>query len=660
MQNNFDIAKFIEKNPIACLSKDYQNKLINQIIENFTELQQKMFVSSFYCYLNYNSKKDFIIDLDDVWKWVGFSRKDHAKRLLEKYFVDKIDYKISLPFTGERFNEENKEKQQNIFSQLVENAKGGQNKEKILMTVNTFKKFCLKANTKKSDEIHDYYIHLEELLQETINKQTNELRDQLQIKDKQMEEKNANHKLELKMKRHNTLVEILRTKRCVYAGEIGKIGEIGEIIESDFIKIGSSKGIDDRTKQLNKQYGNFIFLEAFECENFREVEESILQDSEIKKNLYDGPIKLDGSASREVVKLSENFTYDKLLSIIKKHVDSASTHFFTPAQILEKQKIELKNKKLDHDLFMAILNNDKYSEKIQTVIDDVFPGILLNISKNKSENMDPKVETKIKTKVNTKKDKICAESDSETESDSELEFESNKYDKIDYDRIDYNKLIKKKPMNKKIKGRKVQQIDPINLKNIIKIYDTMNDLLRDPKNKGLNRTSIMRASEQNKTYKDYRWNIVEHGDDATVSNVKPSINDKKTSTIETILQLNDTKTEILDSFSSKKFLVDKLKMTEMTMRRIINSGKKFNNCYYIEKSKCPKDLLDKYDKKLNKYISSQAKQIKQINLITKEEIVFNSLNEIKLKFGFCPNTIKKAIENKTMFASSMWEFYTNK
>ena len=28
------------------------------------------------------------------------------------------------------------------------------------MTINTFKKFCLKAGTKKADEIHDYYLIL--------------------------------------------------------------------------------------------------------------------------------------------------------------------------------------------------------------------------------------------------------------------------------------------------------------------------------------------------------------------------------------------------------------------------------------------------------------------------------------------------------------------
>ena len=49
--------------------------------------------------------------------------------------------------------------------------------------MNTFKKFCIKAGTKKADEIHDYYIKLEELLQQTINEETNELRLQLQNKE---------------------------------------------------------------------------------------------------------------------------------------------------------------------------------------------------------------------------------------------------------------------------------------------------------------------------------------------------------------------------------------------------------------------------------------------------------------------------------------------
>ena len=48
----------------------------------------------------------------------------------------------------------------------------------------------MKANTKKSDEVHEYYIKLEELLQETVNEQTDELRLQLQEKNEESNELN--------------------------------------------------------------------------------------------------------------------------------------------------------------------------------------------------------------------------------------------------------------------------------------------------------------------------------------------------------------------------------------------------------------------------------------------------------------------------------------
>ena len=51
-----------------------------------------MFIASFYCYLNYN-KTDFVIDLDNIWPWIGFNQKVNAKRVLEKNFIIDIDYK---------------------------------------------------------------------------------------------------------------------------------------------------------------------------------------------------------------------------------------------------------------------------------------------------------------------------------------------------------------------------------------------------------------------------------------------------------------------------------------------------------------------------------------------------------------------------------------
>jgi len=140
------ITSLICNNPITKLSNDYNSKLIQKFNENFNTDESYVFLASFYTYLHYDSEKDFVIDLDSVWKWVGFSRKDHAKSLIEKNFERDSDYIIN-------------------FAPALEEAKidnrGGLNKEIILMNINTFKMFCLLAKTDKSLMIKKYYIKLE-------------------------------------------------------------------------------------------------------------------------------------------------------------------------------------------------------------------------------------------------------------------------------------------------------------------------------------------------------------------------------------------------------------------------------------------------------------------------------------------------------------------
>ena len=152
-----DIVNLIENNPITKFSGDYQSKLVEKVKNNFTNYEQQMFLSSFYCYLKYDTKNDFVIDLDNIWKWLGFSQKVNAKMLLEKQFIIDKDYKKLL------------------LLQQKQNDKihGGHNKETFLLNVETFKKFCLKAGTKKADEIHDYFIKLENIMFEITKEESN-------------------------------------------------------------------------------------------------------------------------------------------------------------------------------------------------------------------------------------------------------------------------------------------------------------------------------------------------------------------------------------------------------------------------------------------------------------------------------------------------------
>jgi hypothetical protein len=129
---SFNIVDLIENNPITTLSTTYQNKLLTKIKAKFTETEQQLFVASFYGFLKYDSNTDFVIDLDDVWKWLEFATKQKAKMLLENHFVKEKDYITSL----------------NPQVKQSDNTRGGHNKEIIMLNVATFKRFCLKAGTK--------------------------------------------------------------------------------------------------------------------------------------------------------------------------------------------------------------------------------------------------------------------------------------------------------------------------------------------------------------------------------------------------------------------------------------------------------------------------------------------------------------------------------
>ena len=116
---SIDIVELIESNPITKLNGNYQSKLVEKVKNNFTNYEQQLFLSSFYCYLKYDTKNDFVIDLDNVWQWLGFSQKVKGKSLLERHFKIEKDYVILLSQSGK--------------------THGGHNKENFMLNVDTFK-----------------------------------------------------------------------------------------------------------------------------------------------------------------------------------------------------------------------------------------------------------------------------------------------------------------------------------------------------------------------------------------------------------------------------------------------------------------------------------------------------------------------------------------
>lgn len=297
-----NIVELIEKNPITKLSQEYNGRLLTKIQESFTGFEQQLFVSSFYCYLNYDKNLDFVVDLDNVWNWLGFASKFVSLRTLEKHFKIDVDYKnlTDLDIPKIKMN-------------------GGQNKQIFMLTVRCFKSLCLKAQTKKASEIHEYYMKMEEVLHQVVEEETDELKQQLEQKNAMIQEKESmiNSVIQSTKKEKQRAVEQaiigqfpLNTE-CIYFGTIDNTNAENEKL----IKFGHTNDLSTRVMDHRKKYQNFVLVAAFRVQNKVEIENLIKTYPKIKRHIRS--IEVGGKNKTEIIAYdSTNFTIERL----KKHI----------------------------------------------------------------------------------------------------------------------------------------------------------------------------------------------------------------------------------------------------------------------------------------------------------------------------------------------------
>jgi len=308
-----NIVELIEKNPITKLSNDYNVKILTKIKEQFTDFEQQLFLSSFYCYINCHPTNDFVIDLDKIWKWMGFNQKYNAKCMIEKNFIEEKDYKkFQHSSSMHNFAHEG--------SGAKKDTRGGHNKEIILLNIYAFKKFCLKAGTKKADEIHDYYMKLEEIIQTSINEECIELKNLLEEKNKELENgKSQTEKEKEELKEKTLLEQFPNNTQCIYIGLIDNktLGKPNsKMYHETIIKFGQSNNLNERVKAHKKTYENFRLYNAYKVKNKIEIENCIKKHATLKNRLR--IVTIDDIAHRELIALDdEEFTIDKVEQLIK-------------------------------------------------------------------------------------------------------------------------------------------------------------------------------------------------------------------------------------------------------------------------------------------------------------------------------------------------------
>ena len=490
---SIDIVNLIEKNPLTKLTGNYQSIMVEKVIQNFNTYEQQLFISSFYCYLNYDDKHDFVIDLDNIWQWIGFGQKVNAKRVLEKNFIENTDYKILLCQLAKQ-NE----------------ARGGHNKELIMLTINAFKRFCLKAGTKKSDEIHEYYIKMEKTLQEVVMEECQALAEQLKNTKKELETiqstnandasiKEAEFQKKLKLQKTIEREKILLTQfsvsiPIVYIIRV-KTFENGQYI----VKIGESRrGITGRYNEHKIKYKECVLLDAFAVNRSKDFESYIHNHKPIRNNRVRD---LEGHENElELFLIGKELTYQMILDAINSQIDNyqeSSTHKLELE--IEKLKLELEKK------------DNVSDEKINMLITKM--GI--NALHEKIDNLE-------------KQNREILEKLGATTAPKTLTGFQEPLVNL---------------------GPRVQQINPDTME-LIKVYESASQLMAE--NRNIKRPSLTKAIVANTVYCGFRWMFVERDQDASKTDSVQPTKQTRVQNLGYIAKLTANETEILNVYLDRK------------------------------------------------------------------------------------------------------------
>ncbi|NBU33736.1 hypothetical protein EB118_06120 [bacterium] len=347
-----DLVELVKRNPLKHLNGQSQNRFVQRVQQYFKADEQRLFVSSFYCYLNYDPEKDFVIDMDNVWEWLGFSQKGHCKRAIMKHFKNDADYKVALSTPARRKNE------------------GGFNKETVLLTVDTFKELCMLSGTDKSKEIRKYFLQMEKVFFETLKEELSEQCMLLEVKDQQLVvkdqqlaeviEESAKHKHNLILQEYShdcNIVYIIKVK-TLDGAYIIKIGE-------------SRRGIDARYNEHKSKYPECLILDCFpvkRCKDFETFLHSRLRAFRYKE--------LQGHENEtELFLVGKESSYLSILELVDKNIAAYND------DQLELNKAYMEIERLRLQVRALELEKEK-GYTIQTNLDNRNTSALVNVLKN--------------------------------------------------------------------------------------------------------------------------------------------------------------------------------------------------------------------------------------------------------------------------------------
>jgi len=285
-----------------------EGALRDLLLGEFTNDEQRQFVEDYEKYLEHgDDSTNHIVNLDDVWKSIGYKNKSSAKQHILSNYMEGEDYVLS-------------------------------EKETILLNVKAFQMMCLTAKTKEGRQTRLNYIKMKTIFQ-TYIKQTNAaIIDEMRNKSKIALEMQAK---QLEHQRHHQLIESYKNKQCIYVFRVNQ-NECEDLI----VKLGQTKNIAKTL--LQEKHKDILLMDVFPCDQAHNFEQYLFKRTDIKDNRI---------TNTKLVRLTQDFSYNDLISTIQKSINSFQNP--TSELMYRMRLLELINETTNQDIQAIFINELK-------------------------------------------------------------------------------------------------------------------------------------------------------------------------------------------------------------------------------------------------------------------------------------------------------------
>jgi hypothetical protein len=455
---------------------------------------------------------------------------------------------------------------------------------------------------------------LEDILQDIINEESNELRLQLEIKDKLIEEQK---KVEGEYNKNiNNITQNERQKLLLR--EFGNCGSLIYICKvktfdngSYVIKIGESRiGIKARFNEHKSKYDEILLLDCFMVKNSKDFESYLHNNDKIKNSRV---TDLPGHENeRELFLIGKELTYKMILDIIEKNIKNYDTDDKDKDKEIEKLRIENENIKL-----INTMNNK----------DDIYTFMKELVNSNNT------LVQKIDTHNNILIDKI------------------NKLEKTIIDlqnKVNQNSVKTTTNFNQQLPqiGPRLQKIHPDTLE-LVQYYDTVTECMNSDTK--IKRPSINKAIKDNIVYCGFRWQLVARDKDPSiVIDIAPT-KITKIQNLGYIAKLNSEKSEILNVYLDRKTAsLNNDYCSSSSLDEYVKNKKITKGHYYLLYDNCEKDIKTDFVQKYGEPLLYKN----GIGLYNKDNILqleYISKNDCTIKMKISDKTINKILDKDILY-----------